>query len=52
MSSGPSSSKIRMKNSSTSDAILTSVNVALQVGRLKDSSATNYKLVHISCSCV
>jgi hypothetical protein len=50
MSSGPSSSKTVMRNSSTWDAILTTVSAALQVERYGNSSETNYKVDHITYS--
>jgi hypothetical protein len=50
MSSGPSSSKIGVRNSPTWDSILTIVSVVLQVEIFGNSSATNYKLDHITCS--
>jgi hypothetical protein len=50
MSSGPSSSKIGMRNFSTWDAILTTVSVALQVDRYGNSSGTNYNLDLITYS--
>jgi hypothetical protein len=50
MSSGSSSSKICMRNSSTWGTILTTVSVALQVERFGNSSGMNHKLDHITYS--
>jgi hypothetical protein len=47
---GRSSSKLGMRNSSTWDAILTTMSVALQVERFGNSSGTNYKLDYITYS--
>jgi hypothetical protein len=50
MSLWPSSSKIVTRNSSTWDAILTTVGVALQMEGFGISSETNYKFDHIAFS--
>jgi hypothetical protein len=50
MPSGPSSSKIDTRNSSTWGTVSTTVSAALQVERFGNSSGTNYKLDHITNS--
>jgi hypothetical protein len=46
-SSGPSSYNVGMRNSTTRDTILTTLSVALQVEKSRNSSDTNYQLDYI-----